>query len=206
MNTFYLGAAHGIAGIMTTLLSLHSKGLLGELAAGVGRDKVKGCVDTLLSCCSALPEEWGGHPNLPTCGEEVGQRVELLHWCHGAPGFVYLLALAHQIFGEAQYLSALVQLGEAVWACGLLRKGRGLCHGTSGNGYALLLCYRATGDQLWLSRACWFARWSCDVDVRALMRTPDAPFSLFEGEAGNLCFFLDLLSDPQSARFPCFDF
>ncbi|MEO8739330.1 MAG: lanthionine synthetase LanC family protein [Casimicrobiaceae bacterium] len=34
-----------------------------------------------------------------------------------------------------------------------LNKGAGLCHGTAGNGYALLKFYRRTGDAIWLERA-----------------------------------------------------
>lgn len=50
--------------------------------------------------------------------------------------------LAPQVLGEPQYLAAAARAGEVVWARGLLRKGHGLCHGTSGNAYALLRLYR----------------------------------------------------------------
>ena len=36
-------------------------------------------------------------------------------------------------------------------------KGAGLCHGTSGNGYALLKTFERTGDERWLERARRFA-------------------------------------------------
>jgi len=32
-------------------------------------------------------------------------------------------------------------------------KGAGICHGTAGNGYALLKTFERTGDELWLERA-----------------------------------------------------
>lgn len=37
---------------------------------------------------------------------------------------------------------------------------------------------------------------------------PDRPFSLFEGLAGLICLFLDLidLKDGVEPRFPCFEF
>ena len=42
-------------------------------------------------------------------------------------------------------------------------------------------------------------------DVRREQRVPDAPFSLFEGWAGGLCFLLDLLEiNRDQAQFPLF--
>ena len=35
-------------------------------------------------------------------------------------------------------------------------------------------------------------------------RTPDAPYSLYEGIAGTVCYLLDLLQ-PEQAEFPFFD-
>src|SRR4029078_6234873 len=47
--------------------------------------------------------------------------------------------------------------GELTWHAGPLRKGAGLCHGTAGNGYALLVLFDLTGDEEWLARARVFA-------------------------------------------------
>ena len=46
---------------------------------------------------------------------------------------------------------------ELTWRAGPLAKGPGLCHGTAGNGYALLAMAERTGDPLWLDRARRFA-------------------------------------------------
>ena len=48
---------------------------------------------------------------------------------------------------------------ELTWRAGAHReeKGAGLCHGTSGNGYALLKTFERTGDERWLERARSFA-------------------------------------------------
>lgn len=51
----------------------------------------------------------------------------------------------------------LLAAGEATWTGGPLGKGLNLCHDTGGNGYALLVLYRGTGDRRWLDRARVFA-------------------------------------------------
>ena len=75
-----------------------------------------------------------------------------LQWCHGAPGIVAT---------TAPYLDEeLVLAGaELTWRAGAHReqKGAGICHGTAGNGYALLAAFERTGDELWLDRARRFA-------------------------------------------------
>ena len=75
-----------------------------------------------------------------------------LQWCHGAPGIVV---------AAAPYLDEeLVRAGaELTWRAGAHRdaKGAGICHGTAGNGYALLAAFERTGDERWLERARRFA-------------------------------------------------
>lgn len=63
------------------------------------------------------------------------------------------LSLPSQAFGVQQYLDAAVESGEVVWRRGLLRKGYGLCHGVSGNGYCFLQLHRLTGRPEYLHRA-----------------------------------------------------
>ena len=46
-----------------------------------------------------------------------------------------------------------VLAGDVVWDRGLLTKGYGICHGTSGNAYAFLNLFHVTNDQKWLHRA-----------------------------------------------------
>ena len=53
-------------------------------------------------------------------------RRRLVHWCHGAPGFIPLLARAVDAFpDDAEALTgAAVKAGEVVWERGLLKKVR----------------------------------------------------------------------------------
>lgn len=47
-----------------------------------------------------------------------------------------------QVFGNKSYLEEAKRAGECVWERGILKKGYGICHGTAGNGYALLYLYQ----------------------------------------------------------------
>lgn len=190
-NTQYLGAAHGISFILQMLLSVpgyleHNKSATHD---------IKSTVDFIAS----VQTEEG---NWPCCMEEIGlSEHKLVHWCHGAPGTVYLMAKAYQVFGEEKYLDACIKAGEVVWNKGLLRKGPGICHGVAGNGYVFLLLFRLTGDEKYLYRANLFAAFmSTDVFLRDA-RLPDNPESLYEGTAGTVCYLADLLV-PDNAAFP----
>ena len=157
---YYLGAAHGFTGILVQLLQVNCKELEPRITA-----LVKPCVDYLISL--RFPSG-----NLPSSLESLNGDV-LVHWCHGAPGFVHLMALAYkvgwivleysipntalfpldwQVFGEQKYLDAAVKCGEVVWERGLLQKGYGLCHGVAGNAYTFLQLYRMTKKSQYIHR------------------------------------------------------
>uniref|UniRef100_A0A8C5UBJ2 Glutathione S-transferase LANCL1 n=1 Tax=Malurus cyaneus samueli TaxID=2593467 RepID=A0A8C5UBJ2_9PASS len=83
--------------------------------------------------------------NYPPC---IGDTRDLLvHWCHGAPGVIYMLVQAYKVFGEQQYLNDALQCAEVIWKHGLLKKGYGLCHGTAGNAYGFLPSLRSLALQ-----------------------------------------------------------
>lgn len=58
-------------------------------------------------------------------------------------------------------------------------QGPGMCHGVSGNGYALLSVYRHTGDTRYLVRSLHFAEWLTER-WQQLYGHADRPMSLFE--------------------------
>uniref|UniRef100_A0A7S2KT96 Uncharacterized protein n=1 Tax=Zooxanthella nutricula TaxID=1333877 RepID=A0A7S2KT96_9DINO len=157
----------------------------------------------MLDTLDRLGEARSRNGNWPsTCGE---QGDHLVHFCHGAPGMVWLYCKAFSVFGDQRFLDYATAAAQTVWQYGILRKGPGLCHGVAGNGYALLEMFRATGDSLWLARAKHFASRMLAKDVVDASRTPDSQWSLFEGLAGTLCFLLDLRSSPSAAALPLFD-
>jgi Lanthionine synthetase C-like protein len=107
--------------------------------------------------------------------------IARLQWCAGAPGIVS---------AAAGYLDEeLVLAGaELTWEAGPRddEKGAGICHGTAGNGYALLKTFERTGDDVWLERARAFA-------VHALEQAARLPgrYSLFTGGLGAGLFAAD---------------
>ena len=196
-NTEYLGPAHGLAGILQVLLSLPE-----YLAQRPQAEQdVKRSVQFLLDIQTR-------DGNFPCAMDELGDNArnpedELVHWCHGAPGTVYLLARAYLAWKDQKYLAALRKAGDLCWEKGLLKKGPGICHGVAGTGYVFLLLYRITGEQEHLSRAVSCAQFLYSSEFRKA-KTPDCPLSLYEGLAGTVCFLLDLLQ-PQQAAFPFSD-
>jgi lantibiotic modifying enzyme len=159
---------------------------------------IKSCIDTFLQMQS-------NDGNFPCVLEDVGKpEHKLVHWCHGAPGAVYVFAKSYLIFKEEKYLQAVVRAGELVWSKGLLKKGPGICHGVAGNGYVFLLLYRLTNDQKHLYRASCFANFLQSEIFQREALTPDRQFSLYEGIAGTICYLIDLLQ-PERASFPFMD-
>ena len=99
---------------------------------GIFSGRIKLSLDYLLS----LQTENG---NFPCAMDEVGPRNqrtpehELVHWCHGAPGTIYLMAKAFLVFKDQKYLESAIKSANGVlWEKGLLKKGPGLCHGVAG--------------------------------------------------------------------------
>lgn len=125
----------------------------------------------------------------------------LIHWCHGAPGAIYLILKAYIIFKEEKYLEACQRAAELVWRRGLLFKGPGICHGVAGNGYVSLIMYRLTKNPRYLYRATQFADFLTESEFSRFDTRPDSPWSLYEGLAGTVCFLIDLLH-PETATFP----
>lgn len=125
----------------------------------------------------------------------------LLHWCHGAPGVIYLLIKAYILFKEEKYLAACHLAADLIWKRGLLKKGPGTCHGIAGNGYVSLVMYRFTNNPKYLYRAEKFAQFLSQNDFKRYTYRPDNPWSLYEGLAGTVCYLIDLLH-PTTAAFP----
>jgi len=205
----YLGAAHGVAGIMHVLLRF-------ELAPTDQAD-VLATLDWLMTQRFA-----GG--NLPS---SLGSdRDRLVHWCHGASGAAIVFAAAFTRTGERRYLDAARQFVDVVWERGLLRK-LSICHGVAAGIYSQLAVWRACrsagGDAELAARSLHRARqfaafllwgpsgvpdkpvsaeggagggadspyWEWLVDA-GHMHGGDAPLSLFEGAAGVAAAMLEV--------------
>jgi len=121
-----------------------------------------------------------------------------LQWCVGAPGV--LVAAWDYLDGELLMAGA-----ELIWQAGAHgdEKGHGICHGTSGNGFALLKAFARTGDELWLERARRFAVHALAQAERLGAANGRRRYSLFTGDVGTALFAAACLeTDP---RYPVFD-
>jgi hypothetical protein len=171
-----LGPAHGFAGCM--------------LALG-GGDRVSETLATL------AVEEDGLVNWRPYAGMELdgnGDGLIRAQWCHGAPGIVATLA---PFMEEAPALAG----GELTWLAGPLRKGAGLCHGTSGNGYAFLALLERTGDERWLERARAFAMHAIG-QVEHARATSGGRHTLWTGDLGPALYLADCVDGSGGLPLP----
>ncbi|XP_073344867.1 lanC-like protein 2 [Pagrus major] len=185
----YIGAAHGMAGIYYMLMQpgakVHSD-ILSELVRP-GIDYIR--------------HKKFRSGNFPSSLSNESDR--LVHWCHGAPGVIHMLIMAHKVFKEEKYLKDAAECADVIWHRGLLRKGYGICHGTAGNGYAFLSLYKLTQEKKYLYRSCKFAEWCLAYGTHGC-RIPDRPYSLFEGMAGAI-YYLSEIANPEASGFPAFE-
>ena len=115
--------------------------------------------DTLIKTATVEGDRANWQSNLD--GVDRGRPKFLVQWCHGAPGVIMAANDIHVGYSD-QLDDLFLKAGEAIWQAGPLDKGLGLCHGTDGNGYALLKLYERCGDPMWLDRARAFAMHGID--------------------------------------------
>jgi len=166
----YLGPAHGFAGCVLAL------GDVGGVSDTLRRYAVE--EDGLVN--------W---PGLAGSGLVANRDKRIrVQWCHGAPGIVATLG---PLLDEDLALGG----GELTWHAGPLEKGAGLCHGTSGNGYAFLALFDRTGDELWLMRARAFA-------MHALEQLQSERYSLWTGCLGVALYLADCVDGGGTLPIP----
>ena len=166
----YLGPIHGFVGNIAAL------------------GDPSGAADVLAR--TAIVED--GRVNWPPgLGSEGAPRLQ---WCHGAPG---IIATAGEYLDEDLLLGG----AELIWEAGpphAVEKGAGLCHGTAGNGYALLKRSSARATSSGSSEP---APSRCTRSRRS--RSYRARYSLFTGGIGAAIYAADCLD--ARARFPIVD-
>jgi lantibiotic modifying enzyme len=184
----YLGPVHGLVGNVHALLQRSREGneaLQRETGAVLVDEAV---VEDGLATWPALAG-----------GEFVPRDGQIrLQWCHGAPGMVAT---------AGSYLDEKLLLGgaELTWRAGAHggEKGAGLCHGTAGNGYALLKTFGRMGDERWLERARRFAVHALGQVERNRAEQGRGRYSLFTGDVGVALFAAACLD--ADSRFPVLD-
>jgi hypothetical protein len=188
----YLGGGHGFAA--TAGIVIRGRGLLPEKEWELWEQ----CIVTTVSRTAI--REPGGVNWAPVLLAPEDRPVRLLmQYCHGAPGFVICL----NDLPTAALDAILVGAGQAIWQAGPLVKGAGLCHGTGGNGLALLKLYRRTRDALWLDRARAFAMHGLAQCESDRSRYGQSRFSLWTGDLGFAIFLWECIQGV--ALFPSLD-
>jgi Lanthionine synthetase C-like protein len=182
-----LGTLHGAAGNTLVLLRLDADDeLAAETAAVLARTAFR----------EGGLANWPGSPR-PQLARPRDSRI-CLQWCTGAPGVVA---------GACEYLDEELLLAgaELIWRAGAHgdEKGHGLCHGTSGNGFALLKAFARTGDERWLERARRFAVHALAQAERLRAANGRGRYSLWTGDVGTALFAAACLE--ADARFPILD-
>jgi Lanthionine synthetase C-like protein len=171
-----LGPAHGLVGNVHALLQGGDEALARETA-------------TLLAHEAVLEDGLANWPAVAGTPLERNDQIRV-QWCHGAAGIV---STAAPYLDEELLLAG----AELTWRAGAHRsdKGPGLCHGTAGNGYALLATFGRTGDERWLDRARRFA-----LHALAQVERDRGRYSLMTGDLGVALFAAACVdADP---RFP----
>jgi hypothetical protein len=129
----------------------------------------------------------------------VGRDGQIrLQWDFGAAGIV---ASAASYLDEDLLLAA----AELIWQAGPhgAEKGPGICHGTAGNGYALLGAFERTGDERWLARARRFAVHALEQVERGREVRGRGRYSLWTGDLGVAVYASDCLE--ARTRYPIFE-
>jgi Lanthionine synthetase C-like protein len=193
----YLGAAHGVVGILHTLLGLDAAELSLAMKAvfgGPGLQPIQHTIDDLFKS-KVFPS--GNLYSSSSSSEGSRPRDRLVQWCHGAPGHVMLLCRAAHVLHIDTYRDRAEQIAnDVIWSRGLSRKGVGLCHGISGNAYVFL----SLGQ---VDRATSFAMFALD-HLDELESAPDRPYSIYEGLAGLALLLIDLADPAHYKGFPLY--
>jgi Lanthionine synthetase C-like protein len=166
----FLAPVHGVTGNVHALV---------DLLDAARADALRRATASILGDTAFVEDGLTNWPPVPRDALESTNGDIRLQWCHGAPGI---------ICAAAPYLDEeLLRAGaELTWRAGAHRdsKGAGICHGTAGNGYALLKTFERTGDERWLERARRFAVHALAQVRRQRAARGRGRYSLWTGDPG----------------------
>jgi hypothetical protein len=177
-----LGTPHGLVGNTLSLL----RG--GELLSAERREELTRAAAAAIRRNAVLEDGLANWPGRDGGSLEAADGQVRLQWCGGAPGIV---VSASGYLDEELLLAG----AELTWRAGphSLEKGAGICHGTAGNGYALLRTFERTGNEQWLDRAQRFAVHALEQVERLKGQRGRGRYSLWTGDVGTALFAADCL-------------
>ena len=209
-STFYLGAAHGLIGVLylllctikifPNLLNCEDKNITYLIKEKFG--DLKNLFLANLNYIKSLQINSTGNFPDDVEGRDSGDKV---HFCHGCVGAVHLYLIAEELFPSNNFKNVAIKCNKCLWERGLLLKGNGICHGMSGTCYALMKLYQFTKEELYLKECLAVANATFDSEIqkkiskfvdpqRRVVGKPDYPYSLMEGDGGLLIMYYDLIS------------
>ena len=171
----YIGAAHGAAGVLAALARRPER-LAPDISRGLEATAIR----------AAGMANWPPSLSEPLAKPDDGSiRTQ---WCHGAPGIVTSVA------GLPGTEELLLAGGELTWAAGPPSKGAGLCHGSAGNGFALLKLFTQTGNEEWLHRARSFGMHSAAQVAQTREHHGRGRHTLWTGDLGTAMYLHQCLA------------
>ena len=187
-----LGSPHGLVGNVRALLGG------GDLLAVDRRLALLQETREVLARTAVVEEGLANWPLSEGRDLVAGDSEVRVQWCAGAPGIV---STAVDYLDEELLLAG----AELAWRAGpaAMEKGPNICHGTAGNGYALLKAFERTGDERWLDRAKAFAVHALEQVERWREQRGRGRYSLWTGDVGVALYAADCLD--SKARYPIFD-
>lgn len=198
-SRIFMGAGHGWASNIYALWRAET--LLNDTQYNQLRERTLSALKTqALSHAEDTSQTHAGAINWPPLADQ--ETDLLMQWCHGAPGIICALQRA-----DLPELDAwLYKGGLSILEAGPLTKGPGLCHGTAGNGYALLYLHLRLQRHLpahlppvdWLHKARQFAMHALRQSEANVQESNLERYSLWTGDAGVACFLLDCLTETPS--------
>jgi lantibiotic modifying enzyme len=208
-NKIYLGACHGVAGILHTLLDFQ------DVLISVDRNAMKFIEETTVLLRENMCTESGNLASSIKASGSSKKSDALVQWCHGAPGHVLLLTqMARKTQNQAHLEAAEDLAASVIQPRGLLRKGVGLCHGIGGNAFCFMSLANAKrelqGDHhassKWINASYAYANFALD-HFDELKSIPDRPFSLYEGMTGLSSLLLALIEGGggPNSKFPLYE-
>ena len=206
-SDLYLGAAHGLIGIMYLLLCTIKiyPNILNYDCKNIKylkKNNLKNIIIENLNYIKSLQIKSTGNFPDDVKGKDSGEKV---HFCHGCVGAVHLFLLAEELFPNHDYKAVSIKSNQCLWEKGLLYKGNGVCHGMAGTCYPLMKLYQFTKDEVFLKEAIGVAYATFDPKIQSLVSEfsdpqrkvkgiADHPYSLMEGNGGLLIMYYDLIS------------
>lgn len=213
----YIGGAHGFFGVMQILYTAYSfnKNYLDNFNKEFTAFFHKS-LNISIQFYIFLQLDSGNFPS----SFSRPKKDDLVQFCHGSPGSISPLILAYKLNNLGGKFNELIQnslekAANNIWKNGILKKGYGLCHGISGNGYGLLHYYNFTNDPKWLYRALRFALVrkeknlfdmieNFEFEDRYVKGKSDNPYSLMLGLSGDLLYIIHCFL-PDQAKYSDFN-